>query len=104
MKRIDFDQRAKLKNLLPSSEFLFGDKVTAVSKVLKDSMTVNPLAMRSFQPRGGGFARNFNKSKPTMGPTFKTKKFTRGGNGGGPRGGRGKHSAGRGERLKNFQE
>ena len=103
MKPIHFDQRAKLKNLLPSSEFLFGDKVTAVSKVLKDSMTVNPLAMRSFQPRGGGFARNI-KSKSTMGPTFKTKKFTRGGNGGGPRGGRGKHSAGRGERLKNFQE
>ena len=50
MKRIDFDQRAKLKNLPPSSEFLFGDKVTAVSKVLKDSMTVNPLAMRSFHP------------------------------------------------------
>ena len=93
-----------MKNLSPSSEFLFGDKVTAVSKVLKDSMTVNPLAMRSFQPRGGGFARTF-KSKSTTGPTFKTKKFTRGGgHGGGPRGGRGKHSAGRGERLKNFQE
>ena len=49
-----------MKSLPPSTEFLFSNKVVGVSKVLQESMAMNPLAMKLYQQPGrGGFKRSF---------------------------------------------
>ena len=90
-----------MKSLPPSREFLFSNKVVGVSKVLQESMAMNPLAMKLYQQPGrGGFKRSF-KAK-FNGGSFPKK--ARGGQASEGRGNRGRGNRGRGERLKKFQD
>ena len=72
-------RRAKLKELQPSTEFLFGGQVKGVCQDMKDSMELNPLAWggtgsggkKSYRAghhsgggRGGSFSRHIKPRMP----------------------------------------
>ena len=89
--------RANVRRLPPSTDYLFGGKVTEVAKDLKDSMMLDPLAKRpSFRgrggfPRGRGYSNGGHRSYGHGGGSY--------GYGGGPSadyygGGSGRGSAG----------
>ena len=98
----DQQARAQLKDLAPSTEFLFGGKVGALCKDLKDSAELNPLASHgSFPKRGRGSYGHVGCGYNPRGgfnqywmprPEYK------------PARGRGAPGAGRGNRLSKFKD
>ena len=73
-------RRTQLKDLVPSTEYLFGGGVKALCQDMKDSMELNPLAtwtgpgsskkFKSNYPnssgRGGGFTRHYTPKDPAV--------------------------------------
>ena len=115
MKFIDPANRAKLNAILPSTDYLFSDKVSAVADALQKSTAFNPLAINYRSQRGASWTRGSFRGK-TRGFSPGAGGFShyssggfRGGRGGKPRGrGRGGPSRGgpaaRGKKLQKFAE
>ena len=93
--------RAQAKELPPTTDYLFGDKVKNLSMDLKASQELNPLAIVPFHKRGGGHHRTGGSYAGGRGSGASGYQKPRGRGGPGARG-RGGPSA-RGDRLSKFQ-